>query len=1221
MRQFIPVFIVVILTAYGPLSMVDELEESISKSSGETSTEVFDVPNWRIGDKWVYETGFDVNELIAQANVSASIDTLTGDTTVEVVNITYMMIEGVQSLVYIVDIRGDFATGSNSQITTPDGDEYTGRVDIEYRGQDIFRVSDLAQWNQTFSLTVTFLPYFFGIPIGIATQTLAQDLEFSTIYNPPREKYDFPLRTGDQWVATYDSATNVSGTSDYFDPGEFSTPYVQDNTTYQATINGTPTEDQDTIQYTGCSNSIKVNNWNNTGVPGGFDWYCKAVRNYAWYRIDNPAGFTIDWKLKTYEPVDSSSVDTGASPGIRNVAIGVTPEFIAILPNATEEVVGYFSVNGVGEVGKNLQLRYESEGIILSLTTDADGKVTTDLDVGSSRDASMASDDWSSNGVIIWDPVNKYVGATTIVMDLSVVGVDLVAKADSMIVTRTRGNDTTILSKASGYNALPGDNLLFQVPAQNRGVLTSPATEMEITTPDGTTIRGALPEISPYSEARVDVNWTVPIDAAIGNQTLSFMVDPDNVVTADANLTNNFASLDIYIGRMPVAGMVLSDNVYTFENVTIDATSSYDVDGGFVMCYFEIQDGFRTELIDSPECQTSWFWVDDGDWAVKVTVVDDELDEVVLTQNATILNRDPYVNLTTSTPAIYAGESITFDASDSGDLDTVSPEGQHVTITWPNSTCQEGLYGPLCTFSPEVEGVHEVEVLVTDDDNASVLEVMSYEVMNVAPTIGEMALFIDGIPYLPDDQGVWSVDEGVVVTLEIEGDDTLSDKEDLLITWYPDDPNENWTETTSGPSSSISAAWDYSGLHTIRAFVTDNDGVTSENVTGYVSINNIAPVLDPLPAQKGIFEDAVLNLNASAFDEADSEKLRFCWDLMGNLDSDGNGILTDDCDVEGPQLVYAWTTEGLRTITANVWDDDNATDFFSIDITVVNQPPRAEITVENIDLEFDGEILTINEGDSITLSAINSTDTTTDRSRMVFIWDDPNTEGVTEDGAGENFTIKFDKAGEFLVNLTVVDDNGRMNKKGILVKVKAAPEGGFLGMETPTAIGAVLGILIMVLITILLLRRRESDIVVVKTQNYDDVGWSENPVSATPPASEPVAVATAETVEIQNSGPPIPASGLPTGWTMEQWAYYGEQYLATQEIQPQAPPNPMESYSPAMSTPQSQKQPVMQSFDDVTPASNITNIEQTQQNDARIQEPAPTRASQQLSDLLDDLDI
>ena len=39
--------------------------------------------------------------------------------------------------------------------------------------------------------------------------------------------------------------------------------------------------------------------------------------------------------------------------------------------------------------------------------------------------------------MIIWDPVNKIMGAATIVMDLSVVGVDLVAQPESMIVTRT----------------------------------------------------------------------------------------------------------------------------------------------------------------------------------------------------------------------------------------------------------------------------------------------------------------------------------------------------------------------------------------------------------------------------------------------------------------------------------------------------------------------------------------------------------------------------------------------------------------------------------------------------------------------------------------------------------------------------------------------------------------------------------------------------------------
>ena len=129
---------------------------------------------------------------------------------------------------------------------------------------------------------------------------------------------------------------------------------------------------------------------------------------------------------------------------------------------------------------------------------------------------------------------------------------------------------------------------------------------------------------------------------------------------------------------MPVANLTLTDNVYTFENVTIDASASYDNDGGNVECYFEIKeptdDGIRTELIDSTTCITSWFWADDGDWEVKVIVVDDELDEVHMTVNATILNRAPYVNLTTSTPVVDAGQSITFNASDSGDIDTISPK-------------------------------------------------------------------------------------------------------------------------------------------------------------------------------------------------------------------------------------------------------------------------------------------------------------------------------------------------------------------------------------------------------------------------------------------------------------------------------------------------------------------------------------------------------------------
>ena len=1180
------------MTAYGPLSILEELDAPESIKFSEENNGVHDVPTWRIGDKWVYETQFDVAQLIQQANVSASLNTLTGDTTMEVVDIRFETIQGTQTLVYELDIDGEFTSGNSG--ATLEG--VSGRLDIDYEGTDILRASDLSVWESAFFLGVNFAPF----NIGFLSQNLA-DITFTTAYEPPREKYDFPLRTGDQWTSTYESGTNVTGSSDYFDPTSFDTPYVEDNTTYQVTADGEPSEDGSGIDYTGCSDSYKVNNWNNTGSAGGFDWYCPAVRSYAWYRIVNPAGFQIDWKLKTYTPTDSGGVDIASSPGIRNTNIEVTPEFVAILPNATEEILGHMTVNGNDEVGTNLQLRYESDGTIMSLTTDSNGEVTPDLDVGFFQDSSPASDDWTSNGVIIWDPVSKIVGAATIVMDLSVVGVDLIAQPESMIVTRTRGNDSTVLNQASGYNALPGDSIHFSVPAQNRGVLTSPATEMEITTPDGATIRGNLPALAPYSEGRVDVNWTVPNGAAIGIQTLSFVVDPDEIVTADANRTNNFASLDIFIGRMPVALMTLADNVYTFENVTIDASASYDVDGGPVECYFEIQDGIRTEYIDSTSCMANWSWVDDGDWEVKLVLVDDELDEIHMVMNATVLNRDPYVNLTTTTPAVYAGQPITFNATDSGDIDTISPEGQYVTISWPESACQEGLYGPYCTFSPEEEGTFTIDVVVTDDDNATTTDTITYEVMNVAPTIGEMRFSIDGIPYLAGEDGTWDIDEDVMATLEIDGNDTLSDREGLLITWYPDDMDQNWTVTTSGPNSAISASWGTSGIHTVRAFAIDDDGVTSMDVLGYVRVNNIDPVLDTLPAQQALFEDEVINLSAYATDLADQDELMYCWDLIVSIDSDENGIPTDDCDVQGPDLVYSWTTPGLRTITANVWDDDNATDSFSIDVTIVNRPPAASIFVPE-----GGFVIT--EGESITFSGEESTDSPTDRSNLQFIWDDPNTEGATQDGFGENFTIKFDKPGKFFVNLTVSDDDGKSSTASVLVEVKEKPAEGLFGMTTSTAIGGVLGIVIIVLVAVLLLRGRESDTVPYETKQTSDFGWGESPATVAAPP-EPVAAAP----EPVNSGPPIPATGLPEGWTMEQWAYYGEQYLAT------LPPAPVETYAQPAQPEYQVQQPAP--VYNPEPAQISTEPAPSLLDKTMVQEPAPSPASQALADLLDDLDL
>ena len=241
----------------------EELIESSSKS-----TTIAEIASWRIGDKWTYETQFDVAQLIAQANVSATLNTLTGDTVYEVEDIFFINVDGIQTLAYKLKIDGDFSSGNSG--ATLEGT--SGRLEIGYSGEDIIRVRDQAVINSEFELDVDFAPF----NLGFLSQNIGV-INFDTYYDPPKERYDFPLRTGDQWYMPFMSGTSVSGSSDYFDPSDFDTNGAENNS-WQVTTDGIPTEDGQNIKYEGCDESYKVNEWNATGVSSGFNWYCPAVR-------------------------------------------------------------------------------------------------------------------------------------------------------------------------------------------------------------------------------------------------------------------------------------------------------------------------------------------------------------------------------------------------------------------------------------------------------------------------------------------------------------------------------------------------------------------------------------------------------------------------------------------------------------------------------------------------------------------------------------------------------------------------------------------------------------------------------------------------------------------------------------------------------------------------------------------------------------------------------
>ena len=56
----------------------------------------------------------------------------------------------------------------------------------------------------------------------------------------------------------------------------------------------------------------------------------------------------------------------------------------------------------------------------------------------------------------------------------------------------------------------------------------------------------------------------------------------------------------------------------------------------------------------------------------------------------------------------------------------------------------------------------------------------------------------------------------------------------------------------------------------------------------------------------------------------------------------------------------------------------------------------------------------------------------------------------------------------------------------------------------------------------------------------------EQPPPPIPVKNEDVEVTEVEPKSISEQVPPIPETGLPEGWTMEQWAHYGKRWLDQQ---------------------------------------------------------------------------
>ncbi|MEC8789218.1 MAG: carboxypeptidase-like regulatory domain-containing protein [Candidatus Thermoplasmatota archaeon] len=544
---------------------------------------VTDTVTWRVGDKWVYAGAFDPTVLVQDAGVDAVVGKINGDATTTVDAVNEIDVEGVPTLVYETSSKADFDKGGVAL------EGYTGNLFIQYQVDEVRRVSDLAKLSTDLSLNVRYVPY----GISSLTQQIA-DITISTDYDPMSENYDFPLRIGETWNTSYVSSTAWSGASDYITP--FPQPTSGANhTNWEITDVGKPINSLgEQIAYGGCNASYELTSYDDNGTKTSFEWFCPEVRNYAWSNTEEDIGLVIDFRLKQYMPVASSGVVASTNPGYRNMNIDVElSSEITALNTPIEVWANVTDSSGAPQSGQTVEIRHEAEGFTASGVTSSNGSFWAIVQVGEATDTSATTVDWASHGIVAVS--GSMYGVATITLDENIVGLDLVAGLERASILRNRSGELTTLNSISGFNVLPGDVLGIQLPVYNRGVTTSAPTTVHITYPDGYEVTESLPALAFYEQFIFEMEWVVDINSSIENITVEYEVDKQSVNTNDANSSNDIGILSIFVGSAPTF-IAENKSTWTNEKVLIDASASYDEDGGNVWCEFNIEydDGSRT---------------------------------------------------------------------------------------------------------------------------------------------------------------------------------------------------------------------------------------------------------------------------------------------------------------------------------------------------------------------------------------------------------------------------------------------------------------------------------------------------------------------------------------------------------------------------------------------------------------------------------------------------
>jgi len=330
----------------------------------------------------------------------------------------------------------------------------------------------------------------------------------------------------------------------------------------------------------------------------------------------------------------------------------------------------------------------------------------------------------------------------------------------------------------------------------------------------------------------------------------------------------------------------------------------------------------------------------------------------------------PHAEFTYSPTTPYTGETVTFNATSSYDLD-----GYIVSYVWDFGDDTTGT-GNIATHSYGDDGTYTVILNVTDDDGLSDTFSKDVTVLNRPP----VASFTENAT--------------TVLTGEaIRFDASSSYDPDGSIASY------SWSfgDGTNGMGVTATHSYADDGTYTVTLTVTDDDGSkSSANATK--TVLNRFPVASFTESAEAVYTGEVILFNASSSSDPDGTIIKYFWDF-------GDGT-----NATGITTTHSYSAAGNYTVTLTVTDDDGATNSANATKFVTqNLPPVASFT-ENATTVFTGEVISFNASASYDLEG----------SIVKYFW----TFGDGTNATGVTATHSYADDGVYTVTLTVTDNLG-----------------------------------------------------------------------------------------------------------------------------------------------------------------------------------------------------